>query len=77
MKELKVGNKVIGIFRKYGNHKILGEVIDISNNEHGLPGKWVSILVLDGDKSDEALKFYIEKRILVLIPFQDVLEIVC
>ena len=50
---LKLGNKVKALFRKYGKHTVIGEVWEISTDEHALSGTWVSIRVSGGDMSDK------------------------
>ncbi len=52
-KELKQGDTVNAIFRRYGNHHITGIVNEVSHNQHGLDGYWVSIKVKEfKDKQD-------------------------
>lgn len=69
---LKVGDRVTAIFRKYGRHTVIGEVAEISTDEHGLPGTWVSIQVSGGDTSDKQVIWMIQNSIRVLVPIKDV-----
>lgn len=72
--EIKNGDIVKAIFRKYGKHTIIGKVWEISLDETPLPGVWVSIRVLDGDKNDKAVLLMIQNRINVMVPISDVIE---
>ena len=73
--ELKVGQIVKAIFRKYGKHTVIGEVFEISTDEHALKGTWVSIKVTGGDMSDKQVSWTVANRINVLVPASDVLEV--
>ena len=73
--ELKVGQIVKAIFRKYGKHTVIGEVFEISTDEHALKGTWVSIKVTGGDTSDKQVSWMVANRINVLVPASDVLEV--
>ena len=73
--EIRIGNKVKVIFRKYGKHIVIGEVFEISTNEHGLKGNWISLTVGSGDVSDKQVQWMIQNRINVMVPASDVLEI--
>ena len=74
--ELKLGNKVKAIFRKYGKHIVIGEVWEISTDEHALTGTWVSIRVSGGDMSDKHVAFMAENKFNVMVPIKDVLEVI-
>ena len=74
--ELKLGNKVKAIFRKYGKHIVIGEVWEISTDEHALDGTWVSIRVSGGDMSDKHVAFMATNKFNVLVPIKDVLEVI-
>lgn len=43
--QYKVGDKVVGIVRKYGRKVINGTITELSLNGHGLCGAWVSVRV--------------------------------
>ena len=61
---------------KYGNHIIIGEVIEICTNEDALNGDWAGIRVIGGDTEDKHVRWMLEKRICRLILFRDIKEIV-
>ena len=75
VKELKLGDKVEAIFRKYGTHTVIGEVFEISTDEHALEGTWVSIKVTDGDMKDLVVRRMVENRINAMVPIEDVVEV--
>ena len=70
--DLKIGDKVKAIFRKYGNHTIIGEVFEISTDEHALKGTWVSLKVTGGNMNDQQVNWMVRNKINCLIPIQDV-----
>ena len=70
--EIKLGDKVTAIFRKYGQHKIIGEVIEIAINENTLKGAWLSIKVTGGNINDPHVSWLINNKINVLVPLSDV-----
>lgn len=74
--ELKLGDKVKAIFRKYGKHTVIGEVWEISTNEHALFGTWISIRVSGGDMSDKHVAFMAVNRFNIMVPIKDVLEVI-
>ena len=74
--ELKLGNKVKAIFRKYGKHIVIGEVWEISTDEHALSGTWVSIRVSGGDMSDKHVAYMVANKFNVMVPIKDVLEVI-
>lgn len=73
--QIKVGQKVKAIFRKYGSHIVIGEAFEISTDEHALRGTWVSIKVTGGDTSDNQVNWMIKNAINVMVPVSDVLEV--
>ena len=74
--ELKLGDKVKAIFRKYGKHIVIGEVWEISTDEHALTGTWVSIKVAGGDMSDKHVSWMVANKMNVMVPVSDVKEII-
>lgn len=74
--ELKLGNKVKAIFRKYGKHIVIGEVWEISTDEHALAGTWVSIKVTGGDMSDKHVSWMVANKMNILVPISDVKEVI-
>lgn len=73
--ELKIGDKVKANFRKYGRHIVIGEIFEISTDEHALQGTWVSIKVTGGDTKDNQVTWMIRNRINVMVPVSDVMEV--
>lgn len=74
--DIKVGDIVKAVFVKYGKHLVLGEVFEVSTDEHTLKVTWVSIRVNGGDMSDWHVKMMVEHHINVMVQIRDVLEIV-
>ncbi len=74
--ELKFGNKVKAIFRKYGKHIVICEVWEISTNEHALSETWVSIKVTGGDISDKHVSWMVANKMNVMVPVSDVNEVI-
>ena len=74
--EIRIGDIVRAKFRKYGTHIVIGEIFEISTDEHGLKGTWVSIKVTSGDTKDNHVNWMIQNRINVMVPLSDILEVV-
>lgn len=74
--ELKLGDKVKAIFRKYGKHVVIGEVWEISTDEHALIGTWVSIKVTGGDMSDKHVSWMVANKMNVMVPVSDVKDVI-
>ena len=74
--ELKLGDKVKATFRKYGKHIVIGEVWEISTDEHALDGTWVSIKVTGGDMSDKHVSWMVANKMNVMVPISDVKEVI-
>ena len=74
--ELKLGDKVKAIFRKYGKHIVIGGVWGISTDEHALDGTWVSIKVTGGDMSDKHVSWMVANKMNVMVPVSDVKEVI-
>ena len=74
--ELKFGDKVKAIFRKYGKHIVIGEVWEISTDEHALDGTWVSIKVTGGDMNDKHVSWMVANKMNVMVPISDVKEVI-
>lgn len=73
--QIKVGDRVKAVFRKYGKHIVVGDVFEISTDEHALKGTWVSIKVTGGDTNDKQVRLMIQEQINVMVPLKDVIEI--
>ena len=74
-KQITIGDTAKAIFRKYGKHIVVGVVFEISTDEHGLNGEWVSLTVGSGDVSDKQVQCMIENKINVMVPVSDVVEV--
>lgn len=74
--QLKIGDKVKAIFRKYGKHEVIGEVWEISTDEHALKGTWVSVKVTGGNLSDSLVAFHVRNSFSVLVPISDIKEVI-
>ena len=73
--DLKIGDSVKAIFRKYGKHLIYGKVNEVCTDEHALDGTWVGIKVNGGDRNDKVVNTMIWYKHSVLVPLKDVLEV--
>lgn len=73
--DIKNGNKVKAIFRKYGNHTIIGTIFEICTNEHALEGTWVSIKVTGGNMNDPHVSWLVKNKVGVMVPIKDVKEV--
>lgn len=65
--ELSVGDKVYALFRKYGKRYFIGNIVEISENEHGLDGVWVSVDVLKTIQGEPLLYHHL------IVPISDIL----
>ena len=72
--DIKIGQVVYAVFRKYGKHYLYGLVQEKSHNEHGLDGWWISILPTVSPKHDPHIEYLIQNRIGVIIPLKDILN---
>lgn len=73
--ELKLGNKIKGIFRGHSKHTIIGEITEISTDEHELKGTWVGVKITGGDTNDRYVSQMAEYGFGVMIPLKDVKEV--
>lgn len=73
--DIKVGDIVKAIFVKYGKHLVWGEVFEVSTDEHGLPGTWVSLKVAGGDMNDWQVKIMVKEHINVMVPINNVIQV--
>lgn len=71
----KIGDTVQAIFRKYGRHTIVGEVLGTQTDEDCLPGTWVSLRVIGGDLQDSSVQRMVAMKLAVLVPEKDVQKI--
>ena len=70
-----VGDIVIVVFNKYGTHSFIGKIEEISENCHGLPGIWISVLPIREYNSDETARKMIQDKIRCIVPIKDIREL--
>lgn len=73
--ELKIGIKVKAILREDGKHIIVGEILNITLDNHPYQETWVSLNVSGGDVNDDQVHLMIRDNVNVTIPAVDVLSI--
>ena len=73
--ELKIGIKVKAILREDGKHIIVGEILNISLDNHPYQETWVSLNVSGGDVNDDQVHLMIRDNVNVTIPAVDVLDV--
>ena len=73
--ELKIGIKVKAILREDGKHIIVGEILNITLDNHPYQETWVSLNVSGGDVNDDQVHLMIRDNVNVTIPAVDVLGI--
>ena len=71
--ELKIGIKVKAILREDGKHIIVGEILNITLDNHPYQETWVSLNVSGGDVNDDQVHLMIRDNVNVTIPAVDVL----
>ena len=70
-----VGDEVIVIFRKYGNHKFVGRITEVCENLHGLDGIWISAIPVKEYESDDVAKRMILNKVGVMVPLKDIRDL--
>ena len=73
--ELKIGIKVKTILREDGKHIIVGEILNITLDNHPYQETWVSLNVSGGDVNDDRVHLMIRDNVNVTIPAVDVLGV--
>ena len=73
--ELKIGIKVKAILREDGKHIVVGEIINISLDNHPYRETFVQLNVSGGDVNDDQVHLMIRDNVNVTIPAVDVLGI--
>ena len=73
--ELKIGIKVKAILREDGKHIIVGEILNISLDNHPYQETWVSLNVSGGDVNDDQVHLMIRDNVNVTIPAVDVIGV--
>ena len=73
--ELKIGIKVKAILREDGKHIIVGEILNITLDNHPYRETWVSLNVSGGDVNDDQVHLMIRDNVNVTIPAVDVLDV--
>ena len=71
--ELKIGIKVKAILREDGKHIIVGEIINISLDDHPYQETFVQLNVSGGDVSDDKVHLMIRENVNVMVPASDVI----
>ncbi len=71
--ELKTGIKVKAILREDGKHIIVGEIINISLDNHPYQETFVQLNVSGGDVNDDQVHLMIRDNINVTVPAIDVI----
>ena len=75
MKEnkLKIGIKVKAILREDGKHIIVGEILNITLDNHPYQETYVSLNVSGGDVNDDQVHLMIRDNVNVTVPAVDVI----
>lgn len=73
--ELKIGIKVKAILREDGKHIIVGEILDISLDDHPYQETFVQLNVSGGDVNDDQVHLMIRDNINVTVPVSDVISV--
>ena len=71
--ELKIGIKVKSILREDGKHIIVGEILNISLDDHPYQETLVKLNVSGGDVNDDQVHLMIRDNVNVTVPATDVL----
>ena len=71
--ELKIGIKVKAILREDGKHIIVGEILNISLDDHPYQETFVQLNVSGGDVSDDKVHLMIRENVNVMVPASDVI----
>ena len=73
--ELKIGIKVKAILREDGKHIVVGEILNITLDNHPYQETWVSLNVSGGDVNDDQVHLMIRDNVNVTIPAVDVIGV--
>ena len=73
--ELKIGIKVKAILREDGKHIIVGEILNISLDDHPYQETFVQLNVSGGDVNDDQVHLMIRDNVNVTIPAVDVIGV--
>ena len=73
--ELKIGIKVKAILREDGKHIIVGEILNITLDNHPYQETWVSLNISGGDVNDDQVHLMIRDNVNVTIPAVDVIGV--
>ena len=71
--ELKIGIKVKAILREDGKHIVVGEIINISLDNHPYQETYVQVNVSGGDVNDDQVHLMIRDNVNVTVPAIDVI----
>ena len=70
-----LGDLVIVEFVKYGIHRFIGKIEEISENMHALEGVWISVLPIQDYKSDDIARQMIREKIRCMVPLKCIKEL--
>ena len=73
--ELKIGIKVKAVLREDGKHIIVGEIVNISLDNHPYQETFVQLNVSGGDVNDDHVHLMIRDNVNVTVPASDVLGV--
>ncbi len=71
--ELKIGIKVKAVLREDGKHIVVGEIINISLDNHPYQETFVQLNVSGGDVNDDQVHLMIRDNVNVTVPAIDVI----
>ena len=75
--EIIKGMKVRAEVKNYNRlHKVDGIVDEVFMNDSYLAGNWYSLIVIGGDKEDKLVEFMASGRIIVIVPENNILEVI-
>lgn len=75
--EITKGMKVRAEVKNYNRlHKVDGIVDEVFMDGSYLAGNWYSLIVIGGDKEDKLVEFMASGRIVVIVPENNILEVI-
>ena len=69
------GDLALVEFVKYGRHRFIGKIEEVSENMHALDGIWISVLPVQEYDSDGIAKRMIREKIRCMVPLDCVREL--
>ena len=73
--ELQFGINVKAILREDGKHIVVGEILNITLDNHPYQETWVSLNVSGGDVNDDQVHLMIRDNVNVTVPAVEVLGV--